>query len=57
MFNQERLPNAPNTARSAFASVTGIKIGYDSGADFDASLLNYLSRRAEVFGERRRDFR
>jgi hypothetical protein len=53
LFDQAKLPQALSTARSAFANVSGMKISYHSSVGSDGSLLNYLSRRAKVFGERR----
>ena len=53
LFDQAMLPQALSTARSALANVSGMKISYHSSVSSDGSLLNHLSRRAKVFGDRR----
>ena len=57
LFDEAKLPQALSTARSVLANVTGMKISYHSSVGSDGSLLNYLSRRAKVFGERRMSLR
>jgi hypothetical protein len=53
VFGPDRIENALNTARGAFANVPGVQLTLLRKSEVADSLMNFVSKRGKVFGDRR----